>query len=116
MQRGPAYYTPDRNPDLTKRYGALGFQQSNQGLFYYYFVVAKALSTFLQPTLVTADGVSHDWASEIGARLLSMEHPDGSWANTDAVWWESEPVLATSYALLTLKLCRASVLRGAAKH
>jgi hypothetical protein len=45
-----------------------------------------------------------------------MQHPDGSWANTDTVWWESEPVLATSYALLTLKLCRASALPSEGKR
>jgi squalene-hopene/tetraprenyl-beta-curcumene cyclase len=111
-----AHYTPDRNPDLTRRYGASGFQAGTQGLFYYYFVVAKALSTFGQTTLVTADGVSHDWAGEISSRLLRLEHDDGSWANSDAVGWESEPVPATSYALLTVKLCRATLFRPESKH
>jgi hypothetical protein len=110
------YYTPDRNPDLTRRYGDQGFRSGTQGLYYYYFVAAKALSTFSQPVLVTADGASHDWADELGTRLARLQRPDGAWANSDGVWWESEPVLATSYALLTLKLCRASLLRDAAKR
>ncbi len=111
-----AWYTPDRNPDLTRRYGQAGFQSGTQGLFYYYFVVARTLTTFSQDKLVTADGVSHDWASELSSRLLRLQQPDGAWANVDGVWWESEPVLATSYALLTLKLCRASLLQTAARR
>jgi hypothetical protein len=111
-----AYYTPDRNPDLTRRYGTAGFQAGTQALFYYYFVVARTLTTFSQTTLVTADGTSHDWANEISARLLRLQQADGSWRNADPVWWEGEPVLTTSYALLTLKLCRASLLRAGSKQ
>ena len=104
-----AYYTPERNPDLTKRYGGEGFVPGTQGLFYYYFLVSKALTCFRQPALVTADGTSHVWADEIAARLVRAQRPSGEWSNPDPQWWEGEPVLATSYALLTLKLCRASL-------
>lgn len=108
------HYTPDRNPDLTKRYGADGFGAGTQGLFYYYFVCAKALSVMGDRNLITADGVVHDWASEIASRLLALQRPGGSWANRDSQWWEAEPVLATSYALLTLHMCRARLVRNAA--
>jgi hypothetical protein len=111
-----AYYTPDRNPDLTKRYGAAGFMPGTQGLFYYYFVVAKTLSVYGERTLVTADGLDHDWADEVATRLVRAQHDGGEWVNTDAGWWENEPVLATSYALLTLKLCRATLVATAAKR
>ncbi|MCC7011878.1 MAG: terpene cyclase/mutase family protein [Planctomycetes bacterium] len=107
------YYTPDRNPDLTKRYGAEGFGAGTQGLYYYYFVVAKALSAMGEPKLVTADGVEHDWPRELATRILAAQRPDGTWANRDAQWWEAEPVLATSYAVLTLKLCHATLARAA---
>ena len=111
-----AYYTPDRNPDLTKRYGAAGFMPGTQGLFYYYFVVAKTLSVYGERRLVTADGIDHDWANEVATRLVQAQHDGGEWVNTDAGWWENEPVLTTSYALLTLKLCRATLSAGAAKR
>jgi len=108
-----AYYTPERNPDLTKRYGAAGFAPGSQGLYFYYYVAAKALTVFGEHELVTADGQRHAWAHELALRLVRSQRDDGAWVNTDTAWWESEPVLASSYALLTLKLCRASVLASA---
>lgn len=110
------YYTPERNPDLTKRYGEEGFGAGTQGLYYYYFVTAKALTTMGVAVLQTDDGQSHDWAAELSSRLLRLQRPDGSWANPDAQWWEAEPVLATSYALLTLHLCRARLEKDAARR
>jgi squalene-hopene/tetraprenyl-beta-curcumene cyclase len=93
-------YTLDVNP---------GFQASDdptasyQGLFYYFYTMAKALDLFGEGTLVDAQGKSHDWRSELAGRLLAMQRPDGSWVNENAArWYEGNPVLATSYALLTL--------------
>ena len=106
-----AYYTHEHNPDLTKRYGAAGFSPGTQGLYYYYYVAAKALTTFHTRELVTADGAKHDWAVELATRLVRLQRDDGAWANSDNAWWESEPVLASSYALLTLKLCRAELAK-----
>jgi squalene-hopene/tetraprenyl-beta-curcumene cyclase len=103
------YYALDHNPDLTKRYGPGGFQPGTQGLFYYYLVVARALSTYGVKTIQTADGAKHEWAREISSKLLELQRPDGSWVNQDARWWEHEPALVTSYALLTLSRCRASL-------
>lgn len=108
-----AYYTPERNPDLTKRYGAAGFAPGSQGLYFYYYVAAKALTTFSEHDLVTADGEHHAWGHELAIRLVRSQRDDGAWVNTDNAWWETEPVLASSYALLTLKLCRASVIASA---
>jgi squalene-hopene/tetraprenyl-beta-curcumene cyclase len=93
-------YTLDVNP---------GFQASDdptasyQGLFYYFYTMAKALDLFGESALVDAQGKSHDWRSELAGRLLAMQRPDGSWVNENAArWYEGNPVLATSYALLTL--------------
>jgi squalene-hopene/tetraprenyl-beta-curcumene cyclase len=94
---------------LTQRYGSQGFLRGAQGLFYYYFVTAKTMSVFRQRSLTTPDGVAHDWSREIASRLLAAQRPDGSWSNSESGWWESEPVLATAYALLTLELCRAGL-------
>jgi hypothetical protein len=101
-----AYYAADRNPDLTRRYGSAGFAPGTQGRFYYYFVAAKTMSVYRERTLATADGARHDWASELAAQLVRLQRDDGAWANSDPTWWESEPVLATSLALLTLVRCR----------
>ena len=101
-----ATYELDRNPDLTRRYGAAGFQPGTQGLYYYYVVLARALSVRATPWLTTADGRRHDWVRELAEKLLSLQRPDGSWVNSDATWWEDEPVLVTSYALIALAICR----------
>jgi squalene-hopene/tetraprenyl-beta-curcumene cyclase len=93
-------YTLDVNP---------GFQASDdptaayQGLFYYFYTMAKALDLFGERALVDAAGTSHDWRSELAGRLVAMQRPDGSWINENAArWFEGNPVLATSYAMLTL--------------
>ena len=93
-------YTLDVNP---------GFPASDdpvagyQGLFYYFYTMAKALDLFGESAIVDAAGKSHDWRSELSARLVAMQRPDGSWVNENAArWFEGNPVLATSYAMLTL--------------
>ncbi len=73
----------------------------NQGLYYFYDIMARALA---------ASGVdkvgNHDWRKELSAKLLSLQKPDGSWANDNNRFWEADPVLCTSFAMLTLQLCR----------
>lgn len=104
-------YTPERNPDLTQRYGEQGFPEGTQGRFYYYLNVARTLSTLGESRLVTKDGVAHDWAVELAGQLLAAQRADGAWVNRDARWWEGEPGITTAYAVLTLKLCRRELER-----
>jgi squalene-hopene/tetraprenyl-beta-curcumene cyclase len=93
-------YTLDVNP---------GFAASDdptaayQGLFYYFYTMARALDLFGEETLTDASGASHAWRTELCARLVAMQRQDGSWLNENAArWFEGNPVLATSYALLAL--------------
>lgn len=104
-------YTPEKNPDLTARYGEQGFLEGKQGKFYYWLNVARTMTTMSEPALVTADGVRHDWASEIAAQILAAQRGDGAWVNTEARWWEGEPGITTAYAVLALKLCRKQLVR-----
>lgn len=98
-------YTLDVNP---------GFQDSSdptapyQGLFYYFHSMARALAVFETEVIVDGEGVEHRWQGELAGRLLAMQSRlDGSWINVNAPrWWEGNPVLATSYALLTLQETR----------
>lgn len=73
----------------------------NQGLYYFYDIMARALS---------ASGVEkvggHDWKAELSAKLISLQKPDGSWYNDNNRFWEADPVLCTSFAMLVLQLCR----------
>ena len=73
----------------------------SQGLYYFYDIMARALS---------ASGArevgGHDWRKELSERLLSLQREDGSWANDNNRFWEADPVLCTSFAMLVLELCR----------
>jgi squalene-hopene/tetraprenyl-beta-curcumene cyclase len=77
-----------------------------QGLFYYYFTMAKALALLGEDTVKDSDGLPHDWKRELSEKLLSLQREDGSWLNEKADrWLEGNPVLATSYALAALSYC-----------
>ena len=93
-------YTLDVNP---------GFQASDdptasyQGLFYYFYTMARALDLYGEDALTDAAGQAHAWRQELCGRLVAMQRPDGSWLNENSPrWFEGNPVLATSYAMLTL--------------
>ena len=84
------YWSVDENPGM-----------GSQGLYYFYDIMARALS---------AAGVEkvggHEWKKELSAKVVSLQKPDGSWANDNNRFWEADPVLCTSFALLVLNLCR----------
>lgn len=95
-----AHYTLDVNP---------GFEASSdpaapyQGLYYYFHAMARALAAYGEDELVDGSGTRHAWRSALCGRLVAMQRQDGSWTNENSSrWWEGNPVLATSYALLTL--------------
>ncbi len=95
------HYTLDVNP---------GFESSSepnapyQGLFYYLHTMAKSLALYGEETVVDASGKANPWRKQLCGRLVAMQKKeDGSWVNENAGrWWEGNPVLATTYALLSL--------------
>lgn len=80
--------------------------KGSAGLFYYYHTFAKALDATGQDLLTDADGVKHDWRKELAEELIKRQQPDGSWANQNGQFMESDANLATSFALLALDYCR----------
>ncbi len=74
------------------------------GLFYYYQVMAKALSTYGAAELPLANGKKVDWSKDLTLKLIDLQNEDGSWANESGRWMEKDPVLATAYAVLTLEM------------
>lgn len=86
------HYTIKENPGM-----------GPQGLFYYYHTMAKALTLSGITTISDEQGVSKDWRKELALHLLNLQSKDGSWINDNGRWWEKDPVLVTSYALLTLE-------------
>lgn len=84
-------YTLDENPGL-----------GQQGLYYYYQTIAKSLAAANVEMLEIEGDKVADWRRELTTRLLTSQREDGSWINENSRWWENDPVLVTSYALISL--------------
>jgi squalene-hopene/tetraprenyl-beta-curcumene cyclase len=74
-------------------------------LYYYYHTMAKTLDVYGQRIVKDTKGGKHDWAHDLAAAIVAAQHPDGSWSNTNARYWENQPGLVTSYSLITLSYC-----------
>lgn len=88
-----ANYTVDENP-------ALG----PQGIYYYYELMAKALTFAGVDTLQTKDGRQVNWRQDLALKLLNLQRADGSWENENGRWWEKDPILDSSFAVTTLEI------------
>ncbi|MDI6733831.1 MAG: terpene cyclase/mutase family protein [Planctomycetota bacterium] len=98
-----ARYTLEENPGLrSDAQPDIG----KQGLFYYYHTFAKALDTYGEKKITTLDGKEHLWANDLVVKLVSLQSADGHWQNENPRWWEDSPLLATSYSLMALNICR----------
>lgn len=86
------HWTFDENPGL-----------GQQGLYYYYHTLARALTVSQQNEITDADGNEHNWREELITALLARQAEDGSWVNTADRWEEGSPVLVTIYSTLALE-------------
>ena len=91
-------YTLEENPGMDL-----------QGLYYYLHLMTKALNTARVQTLELKDGRKINWRREVALRLINLQRPDGTWANTNARWWEKDPNLVTAYAVLSLDILHRGV-------
>ncbi len=89
------HYTLDENPG-----------QGQRGLYYYYHTFARALAALGKPTLVDAQGKSHDWRADLVAALAKRQEASGGWVNHDDRFMEGDPNIVTSYGLLALAAAR----------
>ncbi len=81
-----------------------------QGLYYYYFSMAKCLRVYGQLEIETQDGVKVNWAESLAEKLLRLQKTDGSWVNDkNARWEEASELLCTLYALRALEECWAAL-------
>ncbi len=88
-----ANYTLEENPGM-----------GPQGLYYYLHTMTKALTAYGVEELELKDGRKLNWRKEVAMRLLNLQRQDGSWFNDNARWWEKDPALVTSYAVLSLEM------------
>ncbi|MDA3798984.1 MAG: terpene cyclase/mutase family protein [Kiritimatiellae bacterium] len=72
-----------------------------KGLFYYYNVLSKSLELY-GGQIKLSDGKTLDWQKDLQDKLISKQKPDGSWVNSDGQFWETDPILVTSYCLISL--------------
>jgi len=79
--------------------------QSQQGLYYYYHVFAKALRAWGEVEISDSRGVRHNWREELIEVLHDRQRDDGSWVNPEPRWYEHMPILVTAYSVLALQEC-----------
>jgi squalene-hopene/tetraprenyl-beta-curcumene cyclase len=94
-------WTLDENPGI--RYGDPNNPKGgDDGLFYYYHTLARALHAYGQPVITDSKGAKHDWRAELIEKLATQQQPDGHWTGLQK-WMENKPVLSTAYAILSLQ-------------
>ncbi len=80
-----------------------------EGLFYLYNVMAKGLAAYGQDVFTPPSGTPFNWRVQLVERLLALQKTEaetghGYWVNEVGRYWESDPVLVTSYALIALEV------------
>jgi len=78
-------------------------RMDDQGLYYYYQTMAKALNAYGEEHVKGTDGVNHNWREELAVRLISIQDEKGWWQNENGRWWENNKVLVTAYCILSLE-------------
>ncbi|MEW6379168.1 MAG: prenyltransferase/squalene oxidase repeat-containing protein [bacterium] len=93
------HYTVDENPGM-----------GQQGLFYNYHTMAKALAVYgAQEIQVEGRKEKVNWRKELIGKIIGLQKGEGYWVNAEGRWWENDPVLATSYALLSMEIAQAGL-------
>lgn len=83
-----------------------------EGLYYFYNVLAKGLAAYGEDVVRTEAGKTVNWREELIRKLVGLQKIDpktgaGHWVNEQGRWWERDPVLVTSYALIALEIAAA---------
>ncbi len=79
-----------------------------QGLYYFYNVMSKAMAVYGEEEFETADGESVNWREAFIQQLVRLQKIDedgkGYWINAENRFWEGDPVLVTAYSLIALQV------------
>ena len=100
-------WTLDENPGV--KYGdPKNPKGGDDGLFYYYHTLARALHAYGEPIITDSKGVKHDWRVELIEKLTTQQQPDGHWTGLQK-WMENKPTLSTAYAILAIQEAQADL-------
>lgn len=86
-------FSLDENPGL-----------GQQGIYFYYYALAKSLKIYGVDSLLVKGKDTILWRKKLLERLVSLQNKDGFWKNENNRWWENDPVLATTYALMAVEI------------
>ena len=86
------HWTFDENPGV-----------GQQGLYYYYHTMARALAVGQQNVVTDIDGAAHNWREEMIDAIAARQGEDGGWVNGEDRWMESQEALCTAYVVLALE-------------
>ena len=95
-----SHYTLEENSGLGTR-----AEESQAGLYYYYYTFAKCLRHMDTETVDTASG-ERRWARDLYDALAARQREDGSFVNSNGQWWENNPVLVTAYSVSAMNFAR----------
>jgi len=92
------HWTLEENPGM-----------KDEGLFYFYNVLSKALATFGREDIPAKGKNPVFWRKAIVEKLISLQKVDsktghGYWVNGNNRFWEANDVLVTSYTLIALEV------------
>ncbi len=97
------HWTLEVNPGADP---ALGEKTAYQGLYYYYMVMAQALSLAGIDEVAPDEAAPVQWRDALAEHLAALQRGDGSWLNErNGRWWEDQPMVCTAYAMLALEHC-----------
>ena len=95
------HWTLDENPGM-----------GEEGLFYFFNVMAKALQAVGAEAIPREDGEHIKWREEFVNKLVALQEVDekkgtGYWVNKNNRFWEKNSVLVTAYTIIALNYALA---------
>jgi squalene-hopene/tetraprenyl-beta-curcumene cyclase len=91
-------WTLDENPGLRANNPEL----AQNGMYYYYLTLSRALNAYDEPIIVDPQGNKHDWRVELINKLETLQKPNGSFLG-EKRWMEDNPNLITAFVVLSLQ-------------
>jgi squalene-hopene/tetraprenyl-beta-curcumene cyclase len=85
-------YTLEENP---------GFGSTS--LYYYYMTFAKCLHILDEDIIIDQKHKKHDWRTEYLKKLISLQHEEGYWLNSNGRFYENVKVMVTAYSVIGSK-------------